>query len=111
MVDGLDNPLRFILTGGQVHDSAGVNVLADKAYRTIVLRQYIEAESGQYTIQPKSNAQQPWPCDYYVYCERHSIENYLNQLKNYRRIATRYAKLTHVFLEAIYIIAILTWIE
>ena len=75
MVDGLGNPLRFILTGGQVHDSqaaqplltqlnlAGVNVIADKAYGTTELRQYIEAESGQYTIPPKSNAQQPWPCD------------------------------------------------
>ncbi len=46
VVDGLGNPLRFILTGGQVHDSqaaqsllnqldlAGVNVIADKAYGT-----------------------------------------------------------------------------
>lgn len=81
---------------------AGVNMIADKAYGTIALRQYIEAESSQYTIPPKSNAQQPWPCDYYVYCERHLIENYFNQLRNYRRIATRYDKLAHVFLEAIY---------
>lgn len=123
VVDGLGNPLRFILTGGQVHDSqaaqsllnqldlAGVNVIADKAYGTTALRQYIEAESGHYTIPPKSNAQQPWPCDYYVYCERHLIENYFNQLKNYRRIATRYDKLAHVYLEAIYMTAILTWIK
>jgi transposase len=123
VVDGLGNPLRFILTGGQVHDSqaaqplltqlnlAGVNVIADKAYGTTELRQYIEAESGQYTIPPKSNAQQRWPCDYYVYCERHLIENYFNQLKNYRRIATRYDKLAHVFLAAIYVTAILTWLK
>lgn len=123
MVDGLGNPLRFILTGGQVHDSqaaqplltqlnlAGVNVIADKAYGTTELRQYIEAESGQYTIPPKSNVQQPWPCDCYVYCERHLIENYFNQLKNYRRIATRYDKLAHVFLAAIYVTAILTWLK
>lgn len=69
MVAGLGNPLRFILTGGQVHDSqaaqsllnqldlAGVNVVADKAYGKTALRQYIEAESGHYIIPPKSNAQ------------------------------------------------------
>jgi len=34
-------------------------MIADKAYGTIALRQYIEAKSGQYTISPKSNAQQP----------------------------------------------------
>ena len=113
-MDGLGNPLCFILTGGQVHDSraaepllrqlalAGVNLIADKAYGTKELRQYIEAEGGQYTIPPKSNAQDKWDCDYYVYCERHLIENYFNQLKNYRRIATRYDKLVHVFLQTIY---------
>ncbi|MBZ2202236.1 IS5/IS1182 family transposase, partial [Lentilactobacillus hilgardii] len=34
-----------------------------------------------------------------------------NQLKNYRRIATRYDKLAHVFLAAIYVTAILTWLK
>lgn len=33
----------------------GVNVIADKAYGTAELRQYIEAEHGQYTILSKSN--------------------------------------------------------
>ncbi|MCP9368851.1 transposase, partial [Lentilactobacillus kefiri] len=60
---------------------------------------------------PKSNAQDKWDCDYYVYCERHLIENYFNQLKNYRRIATRYDKLVHVFLQTIYIASILIWLK
>ncbi|MCT3555481.1 IS5/IS1182 family transposase, partial [Lentilactobacillus buchneri] len=85
--------------------------LTDKAYGTKELRQYIEAEDGQYTIPPKSNAQDKWDCDYYVYCERHLIENYFNQLKNYRRIATRYDKLAHVFLQTIYIASILIWLK
>ncbi|AKP64325.1 hypothetical protein ABN16_04495 [Levilactobacillus koreensis] len=68
VVDGLGNPVRFLLTGGQVHDSRAAktllesldlsdsNVIADKAYGTTDLRQYITAESGTYTIPPKENA-------------------------------------------------------
>ncbi|AKP63585.1 transposase [Levilactobacillus koreensis] len=118
VVDGLGNPVRFLLTGGQVHDSRAAktllesldlsdsNVIADKAYGTTELRQYITAESGTYTIPPKENAKNKWDCDYYVYCERHLIENFFNLLKNYRRIATRYDKLAHVFLSAVYVASI-----
>nr|KLE28754.1 transposase [Levilactobacillus brevis] len=119
VVDGLGNPLKMILTGGQVHDSqvaqplisqlkiAGVNVIADKAYGSEAFRQYLEAEEGTYTIPPKSNAKEKWPVDYYVYRERHLIENFFNQLKNFWRIATRYDKLAHVYLERVYLTAIL----
>ncbi len=47
-----------------------------------------------------------WTCDYHVYCERHLIENFFNQLKNFRRIATRYDKLAHVYLATVYIASI-----
>lgn len=123
VVDGLGNPLRFILTGGQVHDSqaaeplirqlnfAGVNVIDDKAYGTREFRQYLAAETGQYMIPPKSNAKDKWSCDYYVYRERHLIENFFNQLKNYWRIAMRYDKLAYVYLQWIYLVAILIWLK
>ncbi|MCT3397808.1 hypothetical protein EFP86_15575, partial [Lentilactobacillus hilgardii] len=45
-------------------------------------------------------------CDYHVYCERHLIENFFNQLKNFRRIATRYDKIAHVYLATVYIASI-----
>ena len=105
LADGLGNPIKFILTGGQVHDAkaaievlAGidltdVNVIADKAYGTKEIMEYINASEGSFTIPPKSNPKDPWECDFYAYCERHLIENFFNQLKEYRRIATRFDKL------------------
>ncbi|QCZ48190.1 transposase [Levilactobacillus brevis] len=101
LVDGLGNPLGFRLTGGQVHDSqvasellegfdiSQSNIIADKAYGTAKLRQYIKDKAAVY-----------------VYCERHLIENFFNQLKNFRRIATRYDKLAHVYLATVYIASI-----
>ena len=53
IVDGLGNPVSFLLSGGQVHDSkmaipllettniAGSNVIADRAYGTRKIRTYI----------------------------------------------------------------------
>ena len=118
LVDGLGNPLGFRLTGGQVHDSqvasellegfdiSQSNIIADKAYGTAKLRQYIEDKAGVYTIPPKENTKDKWTCDYHVYCERHLIENFFNQLKNFRRIATRYDKLARVYLATVYIASI-----
>lgn len=69
LVDGLGNPLGFRLTGGQVHDSqvasellegfniSQSNIIADKAYGTAKLRQYIEDKAGVYTIPPKEKYQ------------------------------------------------------
>ena len=118
VVDGLGNPIGFLLTGGQVHDSQVAcrllssldifqsNIIADKAYGTTEIRQYIETKQGTYTIPPRENIKHKWACDYHVYCERHLIENFFNQLKNYRRIATRYDKLAHIFLANIYIASV-----
>lgn len=53
VVDGLGNPVHFLLSGGQVHDSkiavdvlsgidiSGSNILGDKAYGTEKIRAYI----------------------------------------------------------------------
>ena len=57
VVDGLGNPVRFMLTGGQIHDSkvaveilSGIdisvsNILADKAYGTLEIRNYITKQN------------------------------------------------------------------
>jgi len=89
LVDGLGNPLKFLLTGGQVHDSiaapelletvdlANVNVIVDKAYGAEKLRGQITLAHGAYTSPPKENSQNPEDCDYFTYRERHLIEDFL----------------------------------
>ena len=110
MVDALGNPVRLYLTPGNINDCTtavevlssvtltGSVVMGDKAYGTDEIRNYIESQGASYCIPPKSNTVNPWGCDYHHYKERHVVECFFNQLKQFRRIATRYDKLSRNFL-------------
>ena len=102
-VDSLGNPLRFILTGGQKHDIteaeglidgyAGEYVLADKGYDSQEFRQYILEQGMSPVIPPRSNRKEPQAYDAYLYRERHLVECFINKIKHYRRIFSRFEKL------------------
>lgn len=119
IVDGLGNPLYFQLSAGNVNDSEAAvdvlsnidisqsNVLADKAYGTNEILDYIQRQDSEYTIPPKANTVNPWRCDWVLYKERHLIECFFQKLKWFRRIATRYDKLDVSFLAFVYLAAIM----
>lgn len=110
VVDALGNPIKLILTPGNVNDNVvaiktlsgieltGSVVMGDKAYGTKDIREYIESQGATYCIPPKANAVAPWETDFYQYKERHLVECFFNKLKQFRRIATRYEKLSRNFL-------------
>ena len=117
-MDGLGNPVHFMLSGGQVHDSkaavellsavniAGSNILGDKAYGTAAIQNYITEQNARYTIPPKENNPNPWNCDFWLYKERHLVECFFNKIKAFRRVATRYDKLATSFLAFVYVASI-----
>ena len=86
-VDGLGNPLRFILTGGQRHDItqaeeliagyAGEQVLADKGYDSQEFREHILALGMTPVIPPRSNRKEPAGYDRHLYRERHLVECFI----------------------------------
>jgi transposase len=106
--DALGNPLRWGLTGGEVHDItqasaliAGFHVpqvIADKAYDSNAFIACIEAAGSQPVIPPLKTRRVPRAYDRHSYRERHLIECLFNRLKQFRRIATRYEKLSRNFL-------------
>jgi transposase len=110
VVDALGNPIHLQLTPGNINDcTAAVDVLSnvdlsgsvilgDKAYGTLEIRRHIESQDATYCIPPKSNAAEPWDCDFHRYKERHVVECFFNKLKQFRAIATRYDKLSYNFL-------------
>lgn len=67
IIDALGNPIHFMLTGGQVHDSKaavdmlldihifGSSFLGDKAHDSQGIRKYITEKTAVFTISPKSD--------------------------------------------------------
>ena len=118
LVDGLGNPLAFLLSSGNDHDSKhaipllsqinieGSNILGDKAYGARAIRDYIDLQNAAYTIPPRSDVNDPWPVDWHTYKERHLIECFFQKLKWFRRVFTRYDKLDASFLAFVHIAAI-----
>lgn len=122
-VDGLGNPIRLLFTGGEVSDCkvavpllkgfelAGTAVLGDKAYGTVEILTYIRSNGGIVVIPPESNAVDPWECDFYHYKERHLVECFFNKLKHFRRVATRYDKLSSMFQAFVFLASIMIWLK
>ena len=120
-VDGLGNPLRFILTGGQQHDItqaeglidgyAGEYVLADRGYDSQGFRQHILQRSMTPVIPPRSNRKQPCDYDAHLYRERHLVECFINKIKHYRRIFSRFEKLDTRYLGFLHFTAALIWLR
>ena len=106
-VDGLGNPLRFILTGGQVPQDditqaeeliagyAGEHVLADQGYDAQEFRQHILDLGMMPVIPPRSNRKAPADYDRHLYRERHLVECFINKIKHYRRIFSRFVEAGH----------------
>ena len=118
LVDGLGNPLAFLLSSGNDHDSVhaipllekikitGCNILGDKAYGAKKIRDYISSQKARYTIPPRENCPDPWSVDWYTYKERHLVECFFQKIKWFRRICTRYDKTDLSFLSFVYVASI-----
>lgn len=119
-VDALGNPLRWQLTGGEVHDItqaaaliAGLEaaqVIADKSYDSNAFIAAVEAAGAQVVIPPRKTRLQPRSYDRHAYRERHLIECLFNRLKQFRRIATRYEKLACNFLSMLNLATAFIWL-
>ena len=122
ITDGLGNPVAFLLSPANDHDSTraielmkktditGSNFLGDKAYGTKEIIAYIKEHGATVVIPPKSNAKEPWEIDYCLYKERHLIECFFQKIKWFRRVATRYDKLDKSFLAFVYMAAVMIWL-
>ena len=116
-VDGLGNPVEFILTGGQEADvNQGVAlieghdanaVIADKGYDGDEFVAAIEATGAVAVIPPKKNRIFKREYDKDIYKERNLAERFINRIKQFRRVATRYDKTARNFLGFVHVAAIM----
>lgn len=113
----MGNPVEFILTAGQgaditqgealigTHDAGAI--IADKGYDSDAFVQTIRARGAEAVIPPKKNRTAPREYDRHLYKERNRVERFINLMKHYRRVATRYEKTARNFLGFVYVAAVM----
>lgn len=121
LTDAQGRPLRFILTGGQAHDSTTAadllagrttsGVIADKAYDNNALRELIGDTGAQAVIPSTSSRRIVIPHDRLAYRLRNRIERFFNKLKHFRHIATRYDRRAVHFLAALHLASAMIWMR
>lgn len=111
--------MRFIITAGSAHDStqaislmknivkAGMRVLGDRAYDSAKILAFIAYKHALAVIPPRNNKTYKQKYNKLTYRNRNQVERFFQRLKNFRRVATRYDKLSSSFLSFTYIASII----
>jgi transposase len=122
LVDAMGLPIALKLTEGQAHDGrsavdmfdtprAGNILLADRAYDSNALREWL-AERGVWgNIRAMPNRLKPPAFSRWLYKQRNAVERFFNKLKHFRAVATRYEKLGANFLAMVKLAAIRIWLR
>ena len=109
--EGQRNDINYAIPVLEHIDIEGSNVLADRGYDSNQLLDYIYERGGEPTIPSRKGAKFERHCDWWLYKERHLVEQYFLKLTGFRRIATRYDKLAATYLGFICIASILIWLK
>ena len=120
-VDGLGNPLRCALTAGQRHDLTAAqalltdleaaHVIGDQGYDSADFLQCILSMGAVAVIPPRSNRKTPRAYDEYLYRERHLVECFINKIKHFRHVFSRFDKLSIRFLGFLSFVGALIWLR
>jgi transposase len=131
--EGLGKPLAFLLTEGERHESPVFEelmkrgaikrkaagrprfrprfVAADRAYGNHRVRSWLRCRKIRPVI-PKGGREKKRPRNFEreLYKERNRIERLVCQLKQFRRVATRYEKTAASYLTMLTLAAIMLWL-
>ena len=112
-------PVRLAVTKGTVADCSlalplieGIeaeHLLADRAYDTNEIIAAATELGMNPVVPPKSNRKEKRKYDRALYRLRHLVENGFLEFKQWRGIATRYAKRTASYLAACQLRAVMIW--
>ena len=120
-VDGLGNPLRLRLTAGERHDITQAfaliegwrfeHVIADRGYAAQDFIDLVVESGAEPVIPPKRNAKHPREYDHWLYRERHLVECFINKIKHFRRVFSRFDKLAKRYLAFLQFVSTLIWLR
>lgn len=117
----MGNALRFILSGGECSDHrqaenliAGFEfdyLIADKGYDSRAFVESVTETGADAVIPSRSYNLIQRQVDWHLYRERHLIECFIGKIKHYRRIFTRFEKLSKNYLSFIHLVSSLIWLR
>jgi transposase len=121
VVDALGNPLRLLLTGGQKGDATQAipllegfdfqAVLADRGYDADKILAFIAHNEAEAVIPAKKNRLVQRDTDWHTYKARHLVECFMNKIKHYRRIFSRFDKYASRYMAFLSFASALIWLR
>ena len=87
------------------------HLIADRAYDADDFIQLILEAEAQVVIPPRAKRTEPRDYDEHLYKERHLIECFINKIKRYRRIFSRFDKLASRYLGFLSFASALIWLR
>lgn len=110
-----------MLTAGQRHDGPQASALiegyepqvliADKGYDSGPLIELVTAQGIEAVIPPKKSRLVQREYDRHLYRERHLIECFIGKIKHYRRVFSRFEKLSKNYLGFLSFVSALVWLR
>ena len=124
--------MTFVLTPGQQHEATVAEdllnqgavkrsgkgrpkrrpkrLVGDKAYSSRKFRTTLRRRGIRITIPHKRNEHRSGRFDRAIYRLRNRVERFINRLKQFRRVATRYEKRAECYRAVVTIAAIMLWL-
>ena len=119
-VNGDVLPVALTFTDGKTSDKTqifdlveaaevpvGSEILADRGYSYYNVHDVLEKMGFDVCIPTKVSHRNPWSWDFGKYKSRNVVERFFCKLKQYRAVATRYAKRITLFKGLVYLACIL----
>ena len=113
--------MELRVSPGQTHDVTQADnllaehcphyLIADKAYDSDTLRQQVRARGSISVIPSRAGRTVRRRLLRHQYRRRNLVERFVNRLKHFRRIATRYEKTARNFLGFIHLASTLFWLR
>ena len=122
LVDAMGLPIALKLTEGQAHDGrsavdmletlrAGDILLADRAYDSNALREWLTDRGARGNIRAMPNRLEPPAFSHWLYKQRNEVERFFNKLKHFRAVATRYDKRDDNCLASVKLASLRIWLR
>lgn len=116
----MGQPLKVLLSEGQVHEMkrahelcSGVrntSVLGDRAYDAHSLIAELEERGCTVVIPSNPTRSTQRKIDKHLYKDRCLVEHFFQKLKRFRRVATRYEKTARNYLAFVHLASIVIWL-